>query len=85
MRPVTRPTDVRQPEIADESAIKSWLDALASGDCDTSAFVLSVRERFGSDSDGSWEVLSQLDQYYRRGRIKPEVFHAVKTALARLK
>ena len=82
MRPVTRPTGVRQPEVADESAIKSWLDALASGVCDTSAFLLSVRERFGSDSDGSWEVLSQLDQYYRRGRIKPEVFHAVKTALA---
>ena len=82
MRPVTRPTGVRQPEVADESAIKSWLDALASGVCDTSAFLLSVRERFGSDSDGSWEVLSQLDQYYRRGRIKPEMFHAVKTALA---
>src|SRR3984957_17893159 len=82
MRPVTRPTGGRQPEVADESAIKSWLDALASGVCDTSAFVLSVRERFGSDSDGSWEELSQLDQYYRRGRIKPEVFHAVKTALA---
>jgi serine/threonine protein kinase len=82
MRPVTRPTGVRQPEVEDESAIKSWLDALASGVCDTSAFLLSVRERFGSDSDGSWEVLSQLDQYYRRGRIKPEVFQAVKTALA---
>jgi serine/threonine protein kinase len=81
MRPVTRPT-VQQPTVADESAIKSWLDALASGVCDTSAFLLSVRERFGSDSDGSWEVLSQLDQYYRRGRIKPEVFHAVRTALA---
>jgi len=82
MRPVTRPTGVRQPEAADENAIKSWLDALASGVCDTSAFLLSVRERFGSASDGRWEVLSQLDQYYRRGRIKPEVFHAVKTALA---
>src|SRR6202521_3547878 len=82
MRPVTRPAGVQQPAMADESAIKSWLDALANGVCDTSAFLLSVRERFGSDSDGSWEVLSQLDQYYRRGRIKPEVFHAVKTALA---
>jgi eukaryotic-like serine/threonine-protein kinase len=82
MRPVTRPTDLQQNDVADESAIKSWLDALASGAYDEAAFLRSVQERFGSDSEGAWEVLSQLDQYYRRGRIKSEVFQAVKSALA---
>jgi len=82
MRPVTRPTGFQQNDVADETAIKSWLDALAGGACDEAAFLQSVQERFGSDTEGAWEVLSQLDQYYRRGRIKAEVFQAVKSALA---
>jgi serine/threonine protein kinase len=68
--------------MADDSAIKPWLDALASGACDQATFLLYMQERFESDADGNWEVLSQLDQYYRRGRIKAEVFQTVKKALA---
>jgi serine/threonine protein kinase len=79
---VTRPAGVEQSEITDESAIKALLDTLANGACDESAFLLSVQERFKSDPEGNWEVLSQLDQYYRRGRIKTEVFLTVKNALA---
>ncbi len=82
MCPVRQPADVQQPKIADESAIKTWLDALAIGACDEAAFLQYMRKRFASDADGNWEVLSQLDQYYRRGRIKTEVFHTVKKALA---
>jgi eukaryotic-like serine/threonine-protein kinase len=82
MCPVRQPADVQPPEIADESAIKTWLDALAIGACDEAAFLLYMQKRFASDADGNWEVLSQLDQYYRRGRIKTEVFQAVKRALA---
>jgi serine/threonine protein kinase len=82
MCPVRWPAGVQQPEIADDSAIKTWLDALASGACDQATFLLYMQERFKSDADGNWEVLSQLDQYYRRGRIKAEVFQTVKKALA---
>src|SRR3974390_1367868 len=82
MSSVTRPIVVQRPEMADESAIKAWLDELANGACDQSEFLQLVEERFKSDPDGGWEVLSQLDQYYRRGKIKADVFHAVKTALA---
>jgi serine/threonine protein kinase len=82
MCPVRQPADVQQPKIADESAIKTWLDALAIGACDEAAFLQYMQKRFASDADGNWEVLSQLDQYYRRGRIKTEVFHTVKKALA---
>jgi serine/threonine protein kinase len=77
-----QPANVQQPEMADQSAIKTWLDALANGACDEAMFLLAMQERFKSDADGNWEVLSQLDQYYRRGRIKAEVFHRVKKALA---
>jgi serine/threonine protein kinase len=82
MCPVRWPAGVQQPAIAEDSAIKTWLDALASGACDQAAFLLYMQERFESDPDGNWEVLSQLDQYYRRGRLKAEVFHTVKKALA---
>jgi len=82
MCPVRQPADAQPPEIADESAIKTWLDALAIGTCDEAAFLQYMRKRFESDADGNWEVLSQLDQYYRRGRIKTEVFQSVKKALA---
>jgi serine/threonine protein kinase len=82
MCPVRQPADVQQPKIADESAIKTWLDALAIGACDEAAFLQYMKKRFASDADGNWEVLSQLDQYYRRGRIKTEVFHTIKKALA---
>jgi serine/threonine protein kinase len=82
MCPVRQPADVKPPEIADENAIKTWLDALAIGVCDEAAFLLYMHKRFAADPDGNWEVLSQLDQYYRRGRIKTEVFQSVKRALA---
>jgi serine/threonine protein kinase len=81
MSPVMRPIGA-PPELADESAIKSWLDALASGACDGSAFLRFAQEKFKSAPDGNWEVLSQLDQYYRRGKIDADIFHAVKNALA---
>lgn len=80
MSPGTRPAGA-SAEIADENAIKAWLDALASGSCDAAEFLLFVQERFKS-ADGNWEVLSHLDQYFRRGRIKDDVFQAVKTSLA---
>ena len=77
-----RPAGVQQPDMADEDAIKSWLDALASGTCDARAFLQAMQGRFSSHPEGTWEVLSQLDQYYRRGRIETEAFKTIKTALA---
>ena len=82
MNPGTRPAGIQAPDVADESAIKSWLDALANGSCDAEAFVRAMQNRFAADPDGTWEVLSQLDQYYRRGRIETETFRKIKTLLA---
>src|SRR5579859_1878984 len=64
-----------------ESAALPWLDALADGICTPEAFLSAMQEQAQGDSDGSWEILSLLDQYYRRGRIKAELFQTVKSRL----
>jgi serine/threonine protein kinase len=81
MRLVRPQAGLQEPELADETAIKRGLDALASGACDEEAFLQSMHAIFESDPEVSWEVLSQLDQYYRRGRIEAEVFQALKKSL----
>jgi serine/threonine protein kinase len=81
MSPV-QPSGVQQPALSDEDAIRAWLDALANGKCDESGFLQAMQDRFRSNPEANWEALSQLDQHFRRGRIPPETFRSVKTALA---
>jgi serine/threonine protein kinase len=82
MSPGIRPVRMQPADMAEEDAIKSWLDALANGTCDAPAFLQAMQGRYSAEPDENWEVLSQLDQYYRRGRIDTEVFKTIKTALA---
>lgn len=77
----TEPARWSQPLAGSEGAALEWLDALASGDCTPEAFMGAMRAQFQKNPDEGWEVLSLLDQYYRRGRIKAEVFQAVKHRL----
>ncbi|HEY0749289.1 MAG TPA: protein kinase [Steroidobacteraceae bacterium] len=81
MTPVRPKAGLEDPELADETAIKRGLDALASGACDETAFLASMQTVFQSDPEASWEVLSQLDQYYRRGKIEADVFQSLKKSL----
>ncbi len=69
------------PQTGGEHATREWLDALASGRCDADGFSRAMHDRFQSGRNGNWEVLSLLDQYFRRGKIKPEVFQSVKARL----
>lgn len=82
MTVLTQPEGLQPPQTADEDAVRAGLDLLASGSCDQSAFLESMQQRFQFTPDATWEVLSQLDQYYRRGKIGRETFQAVKAALA---
>jgi serine/threonine protein kinase len=82
MSAVTQPVGSKPAPIEQERAVRERLDALASGACSQAEFLLSMQERFRTDPEANWEVLSQLDQYFRRGRIKPEVFQSLKIALA---
>jgi serine/threonine protein kinase len=82
MSAVTQPVGSKLAPNEQERAVRERLDALASGSCSQSEFLQSMHERFRSDPEASWEVLSQLDQYFRRGKIKPDVFQSLKIALA---
>ena len=81
MSPV-QPGGAHQSEVSDEEAIRAWLDALACRSCNEASFLQAMQERFRSNPEANWEILSQLDQYFRRGRIPSDTFKSVKTALA---
>jgi len=77
----TEPARWPQPRTGSEDATLAWLDALAGGICTPEAFLVAMSEQSQGKQDEGWEILSLLDQYYRRGKIKGEVFHALKTRL----
>lgn len=58
-----------------------WLDALARGTCDEEAFLRAVQMLTRRSPEAAWDSLALLDQYYRRGKIKPDVFKRVKSRL----
>jgi serine/threonine protein kinase len=58
-----------------------WLDALARGACDEEAFLRAVQMLTRRSPEAAWDSLALLDQYYRRGKIKPDVFKRVKSRL----
>jgi hypothetical protein len=63
---------------------RNSLDALSAGECDEAAFMAAVSELCNGTPDATWEVLSLLDQYYRRGKIDAQRFHSLKTQLQQL-
>src|SRR5258707_15318077 len=79
----TEPASWPQPRAGSEGEATAlvWLDALASGICTAEAFLSAMQEQFQGDREKSWEVLSLLDQYYRRGKIKADLFHTLKSSL----
>src|SRR5882762_7564010 len=77
----TEPASWPQPRNAIEDAAVAWLDALAGGICTPEAFLSAMHEQFQGDRERGWGILSLLDQYYRRGKIKAEIFHALKSRL----
>jgi len=81
MSAVNQPVGWQPPRMGGEHATREWLDALANGSCDQDTFLHAMQQQLRADPDGSWEVLSLLDQYYRRGKIKPVAFLAIKSSL----
>jgi hypothetical protein len=59
-------------------------DALARGACDQQSFTQAVDALVQSSQDEAWEVLSLLDQYYRRGKIPEDQFRSLKAHVDRL-
>jgi len=78
----TQPIGVDPTPANSEDAVRRQLDALANGEFDHHTFLNNMKERFRFEPDDNWEVLSLLDQYYRRGKISLEVFRALKSGFA---
>ena len=78
----TQPIGVDSNTAGTEAAVRSQLDLLSKGEIDHLTFLENMKERFRVEPDDNWEVLSLLDQYYRRGKINLEVFRALKSGFA---
>jgi serine/threonine protein kinase len=70
-----------EPRMSSEGTALAWLDALVGGTCTAEEFLAAVHNQVYGKADAAWEILSQLDQYYRRGKIKTDVFLMVKSRL----
>jgi serine/threonine protein kinase len=81
MSAATEPVRPPQPRRASAEATAVWLDALADGKCTPEGFLDAMGTQSLGDREEDWEVLSLLDQYYRRGRLNPEVFRSVRSHL----
>lgn len=72
---------VEPNETPDADDTPRWLESLASGQCTPDEFLREVISREQRDPELMWEVLSLLDQYFRRKRITHDVFVSVKARL----
>ena len=81
MSAATEPVRGPQPRRATAEAAAAWLDALADGKCTPEAFLEAMGEQSMGDREENWEVLSLLDQYYRRGRLNPQIFRSLRSHL----
>jgi serine/threonine protein kinase len=80
MKVLTQP--VQQARHNEEArSAKEWLDALVSGECDLPAFLSGAGDLLRKAPDAGWDLLSLVDQYYRRGKISAELFGAAKAHL----
>ncbi len=74
------PTNQRRPA-GDLGAAQQWLDALSSGSCNEATFLRAVQDLIRKSPDTGWELLSLLDQYYRRGKLSLDFFRTLKSQL----
>jgi serine/threonine protein kinase len=77
------PTVAQASRGANQRTVQEWLDSLSAGACDRSTFLAQVDDLLRGSAEAAWEVLSVLDQYYRRGKIKTDLFHALKSHVQR--
>src|SRR5450432_1663786 len=81
MKVLTQPVIKQSRHDEENRTAKEWLDTLASGECNLSAFLSGAGDLLRRAPDADWDLLSLVDQYYRRGKISAELFGAVKAHL----
>jgi hypothetical protein len=63
--------------------LQQRLDALVSGECSRDDFVQEVSALCDATPDSAWDVLSLIDQYYRRGKLSADLFRTVRYRIER--
>jgi serine/threonine protein kinase len=77
----SEPAERAEPRMSGEGAALAWLESLVSGSSTAEEFLVAVHDQIHGNSDAAWELLSRLDQYYRRGKIKTDTFLMLKSRI----
>lgn len=64
-----------------EFDLERRLDALACGECTVDEFVSEALSAFSAEGGSHPNLLSRIDQYYRRGPLPAPIFHAIKSQI----
>lgn len=63
--------------------LQQRLDAFVTGECSPDAFVQELSVLCDATPDSAWDVLSLIDQYYRRGKLSADLFRTVRYRIER--
>ena len=63
--------------------LRRQIDALAQGECTEDEFLRDTLGIGDSDADSAWNLLSIIDQHYRRGELPSMLFHSIKSRITR--
>lgn len=74
-------SNVLRQALLSEFDLERRLDALACGECTVDAFVSEALSAFGAEAGSHPNLLSGIDQYYRRGQLPAPIFHAIKSQI----
>jgi hypothetical protein len=77
-----RPHDDK-PTLGMSYNLRQRLDAFVSGECSPDAFVREISVLCDATPDSAWDVLSLIDQYYRRGKLSADLFRTVRYRIER--
>jgi hypothetical protein len=77
--------EITQPVLREAGrSVTDWLDAFVAQECDRGVLLRGVADLLAANRDAGWELLSLVDQYYRRRKITAEDFHALNAQLQAL-
>jgi hypothetical protein len=63
--------------------VQQRLDAFVSGECGAAAFLHELFVLCDATPDSAWEILSLVDQYYRRGKLSVDQFQTLRCRIER--
>jgi hypothetical protein len=63
--------------------LQQRLDAFVSGEFSPDAFVQELSALCDATPDSAWDVLSLIDQYYRRGKLSADLFRTIRYRIER--